>query len=135
MLGGPEKVNLPPVSADGTGPPSIYNWSPLHVVSLSTPHTLTPSHLHCRAHSYPPPIVSWSILPLSPPFSPLPLPSSSSISPLWNGTLVFDPVRTQDTGIYRCEATNLFGTVSMETILFVDAGKDKQTNTVTVVYK
>jgi hypothetical protein len=107
---------------DGTGPPSIYNWSPLHVVSLPTPHTLTPSHLHCHAHSYPPPIVSWSIFPLSGPFSPLPLPSSSSISPLWNGTLVFDPVRTQDTGIYRCEATNLFGTVSMETILFVDAG-------------
>ena len=113
------------LSADGTGPPAIYHWTPLHVVSLPPSHTLTSSHLHCHAHGYPPPVISWSFLPLSPSLPPslLPLSDSPSISQLWNGTLEFNPLQTAHTGLYRCEATNLFGTVSMETILFIeDAG-------------
>ena len=104
-------------------PPSIYHWSPLHVIS--PPRTLTPSHLHCHAHGYPPPIVTWSTLPLSPSLTPSPLPLPHS-SQLWNGSLILNTLRTNDTRIYRCDATNLLGTVSMETILFVDASKKKR---------
>ena len=108
---------------DGSGPPSIHHWSPLHTVPLSHPHTLTSSQLHCYAQGFPPPIVSWSTLPLtsSHPHTFHPI-TSSTISQHPNGTLIFNPVQTTDTAIYRCEAANLFGTVSMETIFFIAKG-------------
>ena len=124
------------VSPAPFSPPSILHWSPLHVVS-SSDFDPGPAQLPCHARGFPPPVISWSRLNVT--FSPSPSPSLSPlpVGRYKNGTLLLKTLeRNQDmtVNVYRCEAKNEFGTVAMETIVYMNKGESVETSLFQVHY-